>query len=230
MISNSEDAKILKTSAGEFALNQYCLRDAGKEWRILHVESVISRRQESEFLRDMREKLPYGITLWTAAVALAHEIAARGADFSGRRVLELGSGTGLPGIVAASFGAAVVQTDRNELAMALCRRNLELNGVTTTQRVVDWTDWDSTERFDWIIGSDILYAEETHPHLERIFERNLAAFGKLLISDPFREASFKLLEPLESKGWSISINKWTIGEEHSTRPIGVFELTPPVSG
>jgi predicted nicotinamide N-methyase len=220
--------QILKTSAGDFPLNQYCLREGGKEWKILHVGSVLSKKQESDFLLSTRE-LPYGITLWTAAIALAHEIAARNEAFKEARVLELGSGTGLPGIVAASFGARVVQTDRNALALALCRRNLELNNICTVEnRRVDWADWQETNRYDWIIGSDILYSKEMHPALDRIFENNLSKTGRVLLSDPFRTVSFNLLEKLEERGWSISINKWSISEEASApRPVGVFEMKPP---
>ena len=50
----------------------------------------------------------YGVTLWPSAIALAHDLAARGNRLRDLRVLELGAGTGLPGIVAASFGARVI--------------------------------------------------------------------------------------------------------------------------
>jgi predicted nicotinamide N-methyase len=220
--------QILKTSAGDFPLNQYCLREDGKEWKILHVGSVLSKKQESDYLLSTRE-MPYGITLWTAAIALAHEIASRKEIFNGARVLELGSGTGLPGIVAASFGARVVQTDRNELALALCRRNLELNNICTIENQrVDWADWQDTRRYDWIIGSDILYSKDMHPALEQIFENNLSTNGHVLLSDPFRAVSFELLEKLDERDWSISINKWSISEETAApRPVGVFEMKPP---
>ena len=65
-------------------------------------------------------RVPYGIVLWPAAIALAHEIASR--QVAGMRVLELGAGTGLPGIVAASLGAHVVQTDKQELALLILPR------------------------------------------------------------------------------------------------------------
>jgi predicted nicotinamide N-methyase len=126
----------------------------------------------------MTDRLPYGVALWPAAVALAHELGTRAVAFPGRRVLELGAGTGLPGIVAASFGARVVQTDRDELALALCRRNAEWNGVAAiAYRRADWTAGDDGGRYDWILGADILYGEALHPPLRRIFESDLGPGG-----------------------------------------------------
>src|SRR3954465_14887614 len=116
-------------------------------------------------------------------MALAHEIASRPDEIAGRRILELGAGTGIPGIVAASLGGHVVQTDRDELAMHLCRRNGERNGVQVEYRMADWTAWNETGRYDWILGSDILYGESLHLDIRRIFETNLAAGGRILISD-----------------------------------------------
>ena len=82
-------------------------------------------------------------------------------------------------------------------------------------------------RSHWVIGSDILYGESLHPDLRRIFENNLAPGGRVLLSDPFRATSFRLLETMESDGWTVSFNKWEVGEEGTPRPIGVFELVPP---
>jgi predicted nicotinamide N-methyase len=146
----------------------------------------------------------------------------------GKSVLELGAGTGLPGIVAASLGAQVVQTDRDELAMSVCQRNCERNGVEAIERrLADWTGWQDAGRYDWIIGSDILYGAELHPHLRRIFESNLAPGGRVLLSDPFRAVSLGLLETMEEAGWSVTLSKWSVGEEATPRPIAVFELASP---
>ena len=224
----NQDKAILRTSAGDFPLNQYCLRIDGREWKILHVSTVLSHEDESKFLLELSDLLPYGVTLWTASIALAHDVASRSEGFLGSRVLELGAGTGMPGIVAATIGARVVQTDRNELAMSVCKRNVRLNGVETIeQRIVDWTNWNDAEHYDWILGSDILYGKDMHPHLRRIFESNLARGGRILLSDPFRSTSLNLLESLEAEGWKITMSKWRIGEVSSPRPIGVFELSPP---
>ncbi|HTE21142.1 MAG TPA: methyltransferase domain-containing protein, partial [Armatimonadota bacterium] len=171
---------------------------------------------------------PYGVALWPSAIALAHELAARGDAFAGKRVLELGAGTGLPGMVAASLGAHVVQTDRHELAMSVCRRNSERNGVTDLEHhLVDWSDWRDDDRYDWIIGSDILYGERMHPHLRHIFKTNLSPEGRVLLSDPFRGTSLRLLESLQDDGWGVTATKWNLGDEEKPRPFGVFELSPP---
>lgn len=222
------DENTLYTSAGDFPLDEYKLKLDNREWKIRHVSAAISRNQENHFLTELREKLPYGVSLWASSITLAHEAAARGADFNKTLVLELGAGTGLPGIVAASFGARVVQTDRNELVLSLAKRNLEHNKIVTVeQRLVDWTDWQDDTKYDYILGSDILYGEELQHYLRSIFEKNLAPGGRILIADPFREVSLNFLEVLEKDGWSIHINKWNIGEANEVRSVGIFELSRP---
>jgi predicted nicotinamide N-methyase len=215
---------VLSTTAGDLPLEEYHLRMQGHAWRVLHTGAILSRDDEQRFLSDHQPRLPYGLVLWPAAIALTHELASRA--LSGKRVLELGAGTGLPGIVAASLGARVVQTDRQEVALAVCKQNAERNGITTIEhRLADWTEWNDDERYDCILGSDVLYADTMHPHLRRIFDANLAPGGCLLLSDPFRATSFTLLEAMAADGWNATMNKWTVGIEPPERPVGVFELT-----
>jgi predicted nicotinamide N-methyase len=218
----------LRATTGEFPLHEYHLREGGHAWTILHTGAMLTHEDEAHFFREWVDHLPYGVALWPASIALAHELIARAPEFRGKRALELGSGTGLPGIVAATLGARVIQTDRDELALAVCRRNGERNGVRTIERrQADWSEWSETGQYDWILGSDILYRETQHANLRRIFETNLAPGGRVLIADPFRDASLRLLETLEAEGWGIALSKWNVGEDAAPRAIGLFELTPP---
>lgn len=223
MANETDAAHVLGTTAGDLALHEYNLALEGRAWRILHTGAILSREDESRYLSDEGSRLPYGIVLWPAAIALAHEIASR--PMKGLRVLELGAGTGLPGIVAASFGADVTQTDRHAVGLHVCKQNAERNGLTRIQhRAADWTDWHDAERYDLILGSDILYADDFHPHLRAIFETNLAVGGRILLSDPFRAASIAFLESLQADGWAVSMSKWTVGVTPPERAVGVFEL------
>lgn len=219
----TSDDPVLRTTAGDLTLEEYNLRLGDHTWKILHTGAMISREDERRFLDDAQPRLPYGIVLWPAAIALAHEIATR--DLRGKLVLELGAGTGLPGIVAATMGAKVVQTDRHEVALFLCRKNAARNAITSIEhRAADWTAWDDDARYDCILGADILYGDGLHPQLRAIFDRNLAPGGEVLLSDPFRTQSFALLEQMEAAGWIVTMNKWTVGVTPPPRPVGVFSL------
>jgi predicted nicotinamide N-methyase len=227
-VSAESEPLTLHTPGGELPLHEYHLRLAGGEWSVLHTGAVLSYVDEQRFLGEKATRPPYGVALWPAAIALAHDVASRADALRGARVLELGAGTGLPGIVAATLGARVTQTDRHELALALCTRNGERNGLRSVEhRLADWTSWDDAERYSLILGSDILYAERLHPHLREIFERNLEPAGRVLLSDPFRAPGLRLMQSMEEAGWVVSLSKWNVEGAEAPRPIAVYELTRP---
>jgi predicted nicotinamide N-methyase len=219
---------VLETTAGPMPLEDIQLAIGDRSWSILHTDAIITHEDEKTFLRDQgTTKRPYGVALWPAALALAHDLAAR--DLAGKRVLELGAGTGLPGIVAASRGARVVQTDKQKLALHVCEKNAARNLSGTAHaiehRLADWTMWTDEDRYDVIVGSDILYTEFLHPFLRNILDTSLATGGTALVADPFRRESMPFFELMEADGWQIAIDKWTVGIAPPPRTVGVFALT-----
>ena len=204
-------------------LGEFTLRVGGRDLTVLHRKALVTWLDEQIYLSS-DETRQYGTVLWPASIALALEIAERAADFRGTAVLELGAGVGLAGLAAACVGGRVVQTDRDEDALAMCRDNAERNGVAIACRAADWSTWTEVTRYDWIIASDILYRTSLHENLRAIFACSLAPRGRLLIADPLRSASVRLLEDMEREGWTVTMNRWTVGEGEDARALGVFEV------
>ena len=205
-------------------LHEYHLRIDRHAWVIAHSGAILSEEDEQRYLGEDRSRAPYGLALWPASIALAHELVSRASELPGRRILELGAGTGLPGIVAATYGARVVQTDRLEDALTIARLNAERNGVRSIEhRVGDWTAWTDAERYDLILGADVVYAPRLQPFLRTIFDTNLAPGGRVLLGDPFRSASIRMLEAMEQDGWKVGMTKWRLGGQWGERLIGGFE-------
>jgi len=110
--------------------------------------------------------------VWDSAVVLAEYITKHPEIVKGKSVLELGAGTGLAGLAAASLGSKVTVTEREEAMdhlISTVERNTEGKHWDISAQVLDWTvsydDSDKFHDFDVVIGADIIYIEETFEYL-----------------------------------------------------------------
>ena len=169
----------------------------------------------------------YGFVLWESSIALAEWLAEHDNPAQGKRVLELGAGVGLPGFVAQNMGGDVTQTDYQVDSLDLCRWNGEANGIKTEVFQADWRHWSHASRYDLILGADILYEEALHYYVERIFHRNLAPGGRLLLADPGRPQALAFAVHLEEHGWQVAIHTHHVIPQISGDP---NPLTPSHDG
>jgi methyltransferase-like protein 23 len=179
----------------------------GRLWRVLAVQNQDALLE----VADQLAHIPYGFLLWESALALAQMLVDLGEELAGRRVLELGAGMGLPGLVARSLGAEVWQTDHEPYTLTLAATNATQNNVTGIhQFLADWRDWDHTGQYDLLLGADILYERAMHRHLEPIFRHNLAPTGRLLLTDPSRPQALDFVAGLEKRGWDFELTMQTV--------------------
>lgn len=157
------------------------------------------------------DKIPLWAEIWPAARGLSQYIWEK-MDFTGQRVLELGAGLGLPGVVCGLKGARVVFSDYQADALEIACRNAILNGLDGVSGFPgDWRSFDCREQYHWIVGSDILYDPKFHCYLFDIFINNTVQEGGILVSHPGRRPAFQF------------VNKWCaehgIEEDHAVIPV-----------
>eukprot|EP01121_Diplochlamys_sp_Union-15-3_P013583 TRINITY_DN4240_c0_g1_i1.p1 TRINITY_DN4240_c0_g1~~TRINITY_DN4240_c0_g1_i1.p1 ORF type:complete len:207 (-),score=30.59 TRINITY_DN4240_c0_g1_i1:4-624(-) len=104
-----------------------------------------------------------GSTVWDCALVLLKYLENKDdfpTDFfKGKRVIELGAGTGVIGIALAFMGAEVILTDRKPL-LELMNKNIEENCVTKSCKAIEYNWGDNCSSlsppFDVLIASDIV--------------------------------------------------------------------------
>lgn len=153
---------------------------------------------------ENRDQFPFGLMLWESAVALAQHLTENPALVTGKSVLELGAGLGLTGVVAASLGATVTQTDHDQQALAACAHTASLNAVPNiTCLPGNWHDWRTPGSFDLILGADIAYDDSDHAALLDVLDRALAPNGRVLLADPGREKQSAFITQALTAGWRV---------------------------
>lgn len=153
---------------------------------------------------DHFEVFPFGLLLWESAIALARHLASSD-GLGGRRLLEIGAGTGLAGLAAMRRGARVRQTDHLDVAIALCRHNAAVNGLAGIDAdLADWDDWHDDCHYDVIVGADVLYDRAAHAPVAAILARNLADGGRAVLTDPGRMHTPLFVEAMRSAGWTVT--------------------------
>uniref|UniRef100_A0A8C2T2P7 Valosin containing protein lysine methyltransferase n=1 Tax=Coturnix japonica TaxID=93934 RepID=A0A8C2T2P7_COTJA len=117
-------------------------------------------------LRLLQRSGGVGCVVWDAALVLAKFLETGSFPLSRRAVLELGSGTGAVGIMAATLGADVTLTDLQELQELLAvniDNNRHLVTGSVRAEVLKWGQDVSGFRPppDYILMADCIYYEES---------------------------------------------------------------------
>lgn len=129
---------------------------------------------------------PYWAVAWPGGQALARHLLDRPDIVRGRRVVDLGTGSGLAAIAAAMADAAhVTAVDRDPAAIAATRRNARLNGVPVEVRQDDIAAPDSIDA-EIVLAGDLWYEPFDGRRATTVL-RHLARRGAtVLIGDPGR--------------------------------------------
>ena len=87
------------------------------------------------------------------------------------RLLEIGSGMGVAGLCGNKMGHRITITEYNEDAINFARANALLNGMDPS--IIAKLDWNQPMvqgKFDYIIGSEVVFKETDFPGLYFLFK------------------------------------------------------------
>lgn len=129
---------------------------------------------------------PYWAHYWGGGLVLARYLLDRPETVAGRRVLDLGAGSGIVGIAAAKAGAADVHAaDIDPYAMAAIELNAALNEVTVQPVLADLTKGEPPA-IDIVCVGDLFYESALAKRVTAFVDRCLVRGIAVLIGDPWR--------------------------------------------
>ena len=129
---------------------------------------------------------PYWAYHWGGGLALARYVLDQPQAVAGKRVLDMGAGSGIVGIAAMKAGAAsVVAADVDPYAIAAIKLNAEANDVAIEAVLGDLTHTEPPE-VDVILVGDLFYNEELATRVTAFLDQCLAKKIVVLVGDPWR--------------------------------------------
>ncbi|WP_280821163.1 class I SAM-dependent methyltransferase [Mesorhizobium soli] len=129
---------------------------------------------------------PYWAYCWAGGLALARHILVRPQVVAGRRVLDLGSGSGIVGITAAKAGAsAVIAAEVDRYAIEALKLNAAANDVALEAIHSDLTAG-PPPAVDVVAVGDLFYDQSLAARVTAFLDRCLDAGIEVLIGDPWR--------------------------------------------
>jgi predicted nicotinamide N-methyase len=174
----------------------------------LQVRSLLDRQQfhdplgEAEAEGISSSAWPLFGLVWPSGRVLAHVMQTF--ELEGKRILELGCGLGLASLIVHRRGGDITASDCHPLAAAFLLENLKLNRLPAMKyQMGNWSRANPLlERFDLIIGSDILY-DRGQPHvLSQFIDLHAQPDVEVLIVDPDRGNRVAFNRNMDSLGYS----------------------------
>ena len=188
----------------------------------LHLATEITPiwQATEDFLELHGIEPPFWAFAWPGSQALARAVLD-GPSLGGWRVLDFAAGCGLAGIAAAMRGATVDCAELDPLALAACRMNAALNGVSLATPAGDLVG--STNRWDLILAGDVCYEAPMVAHILPWLRRMAAEGAQVRLADPGRAYVPRAgLEPLADYAVPTSLEL----EDRAERRVTIARLLP----
>ena len=167
---------------------------------------------------------PLWAKIWEPSWILAEHVAKMPPSRF-NKILEIGSGIGVVGIVGASFGHDVTMTEYDDNALEFASANARINYCPDLKICrLDWHRPDLEGRFDTIIGSEVMFHERDFDPLLNLFQRYLKPGGRIIMASGIRQSTLDIMRRLH-RVYHVQINKYSIRSEDTRIPAILCHLS-----
>ena len=195
MFSLEDFYKAYDTTTHELVIN-------GRKFEVL-LPQDLTRFINAE---DVLHEFPFWAKIWPASWVLAGYLAEM-PPVSTKRIIEIGAGTGLAGIVAAAFGHRITLTDANADALQFARANAIINGCPQLPIMeLDWHQPQFKDKFDYIVASEVTYRKKDLPPLIKLFNSGLKPDGEVILAGEIKRVGRDFYRQLENS-FNIGLKK-----------------------
>ena len=168
---------------------------------------------------------PYGAVLWDSATDVARALFRH--DLTGRRVLELGCGCGLVGVVCAVRGARVLCTDVDPHTLTATARAAVDAGVVVAVAEFDMMGAEPLPLVDGEVATDVIIADVLYePRLAAAAARRtieaVRLGARVIVGDPDRAGRSDFLRLIKDAGHDVDFSA-ALGLDTATGTICVVE-------
>lgn len=190
--------------------------------KITDIEQILNGKDP---LKNPSE-FPFWIRLWEAAVVLSRfMVNLRPAP--GTTVLELGAGLAAPGLTAAALGCSVTLTDYEEMILDFGRVSAAASTLNNVKfSMLDWLNPPEMERYDIILGAEVLFRDEFFEPLLAVLRRALKPEGVVYMAHDIKRKSMRPFLQMAEKEYKISASKRVLKSLEQDKEIILTRLTP----
>ena len=156
--------------------------------------STMQRPFSAEETQRLLDEPPYWCFCWASGLALAQWILQHPEQVAGKRVIDVGAGSGIVALAAKLAGAKnAVACDLDPIALQACHANAELNQLELCYSEDLFSE---AEPYDVLFAADVLYDAANLPLLNRFPD-----FAQQIIIADSRQRNFQ--HPLFSKSQTL---------------------------
>jgi len=170
---------------------------------------------------------PLWAKIWEASIVLSDYISNLD-PVPHRKILEVGCGLGMVGVIGAYFGHKIIMTDYNRYALEFAKANAIANlGDNSHLQILamDWKNPGLKGRFDMIIGSEIIYKDSDFDPLRRIMKNYLNRDGQIVMACEYRCSVFDFLHNIKDE-FHIKIHKKRLSSQKKELNLMICLLRP----